>query len=127
MVLRADTVTRTRIFGDATGSAYTAIRGYTLVNGSIGYRTGRWEVAVFARNIFDKDYMQSLTVQADNSGLIVGAERSAHHWHNDAHGIGRLRLALWAVCLVLEMPAENSIRRSHEIYMLRCKKKSGPL
>ncbi len=72
VVLRADAVTRTRIFGDATGSAYTVIKGYTLVNGSIGYRTGRWEVAVFARNIFDKNYMQNLTVQAGNSGLIVG-------------------------------------------------------
>ncbi|CAM8619366.1 TonB-dependent receptor [Sphingobium cupriresistens] len=72
MVLRADAVTRTKIFGDATGSAYTVIEGYTLVNGSIGYRTPRWEVAVFARNIFDKNYMQNLTVQAGNSGLIVG-------------------------------------------------------
>ena len=70
--LRADAVTRTRIFGDATGSAYMVIPRYTLVNGSIGYRTPRWEVAVFARNLFDKDYMQNLTVQAGNSGLIVG-------------------------------------------------------
>ncbi|QGP78040.1 TonB-dependent receptor [Sphingobium sp. CAP-1] len=72
LVLRADAMTRTRIFGDATGSAYTIIRGYTLVNGSVGYRSGGWEVAVFARNLFDKDYMQNVTVQAGNSGLIVG-------------------------------------------------------
>ena len=72
MVLRADAVTRTRVRGEAAGSAYTVIKGYTLVNGSIGYRTPRWEVAVFARNLFDKDYMQNLTVQAGNSGLIVG-------------------------------------------------------
>ena len=71
-VLRTDAVTRTRISGDATGSAYTVIKGYTLVNGSIGYRTPGWEVAVFARNIFDKNYIQNLTVQAGNSGLIVG-------------------------------------------------------
>ncbi|MEJ7934741.1 TonB-dependent receptor [Sphingobium sp. AN558] len=69
--LRADAVTRTKT-GDASGSAYMIIRGYTLVNGSIGYRTPRWELAVFARNLFDKDYMQNLTVQAGNSGLIVG-------------------------------------------------------
>ena len=72
MFLRADAVTRTQVRGEATGSAYTVIKGYTLVNGSVGYRTGRWEVAVFARNVFDKDYMQNLTVQAGNSGLIVG-------------------------------------------------------
>ncbi|WP_242126469.1 TonB-dependent receptor [Sphingobium sp. Sx8-8] len=71
-VLRADAVTRTRIFGDAIGSAYTIISGYTLVNGSLGYRTPRWEVAVFARNLLNKDYMQNVTVQAGNSGLIVG-------------------------------------------------------
>ena len=27
---------------------------------------------VFARNLFDKDYMQNLTLQAGKSGLIVG-------------------------------------------------------
>jgi iron complex outermembrane receptor protein len=69
--LRADAITRTKI-SDASGSAYTIIKGYTLVNGAVGYRTPRWELAVFARNLFDKDYMQNLTVQAGNSGLIVG-------------------------------------------------------
>ncbi|KEQ51529.1 TonB-dependent receptor [Sphingobium chlorophenolicum] len=72
LFLRGDAVTRTRIFGDAAGSAYMVIKGYTLVNGSVGYRTPHWELAVFARNLFDKDYMQNMTVQAGNSGLIVG-------------------------------------------------------
>ena len=72
LFLRSDVSAKTKIFGDATGSAYTIIKGYALVNGSIGYRTPNWEVAVFARNLFDKDYMQNLTVQAGNSGLIVG-------------------------------------------------------
>jgi iron complex outermembrane receptor protein len=70
--LRADASARTRIFGDATDSAYTVIKGYALVNASIGYRTPNWEVALFARNLFDKDYLQNVTVQAGNSGLIVG-------------------------------------------------------
>jgi iron complex outermembrane receptor protein len=70
--LRADATARTRIFGDATDSAYTVIPGYTLVNASIGYRTPKWEVAVFVRNLFNKDYLQNVTVQAGNSGLIVG-------------------------------------------------------
>ena len=64
-------MTRTRT-GDASGSAYMIIKGYTLVNGSIGYRSPRWEVALFTRNLFNKDYLQNLTVQAGNSGLIVG-------------------------------------------------------
>nr|WP_255326345.1 TonB-dependent receptor [Sphingobium sp. EM0848] len=70
--LTADVNTKTKVLGDATGSAYTIIKGYTLVNASLGYRTPHWEVALFARNLFNKDYMQNLTVQAGNSGLIVG-------------------------------------------------------
>lgn len=70
--LRGDVFARTRIFGDATDSAYTVIPGYAIVNASIGYRTPTWEVALFARNLFDKDYLQNVTVQAGNSGLIVG-------------------------------------------------------
>lgn len=69
---RADASAKTKIFGDATDSAFTVIGGYTLVNASIGYRTPRWEVALFARNLFDTDYLQNVTVQAGNSGLIVG-------------------------------------------------------
>jgi len=71
--VRADAYARTAIFGDATDSAYTVIPGYTLVNASIGLRAGRnWELALFARNLFDRDYLQNVTVQAGNSGLIVG-------------------------------------------------------
>jgi len=72
MFLRGDVYARTKIFGEATDSAYTVIPGYGIVNASIGYRTPKWEVAVFARNLFDKDYLQNVTVQAGNSGLIVG-------------------------------------------------------
>jgi iron complex outermembrane receptor protein len=68
---RADAAMRTKT-GDASGSAYTIIKGYTLVNASVGYRADRWEVALFARNLFDKDYLQNVTIQAGNSGLIVG-------------------------------------------------------
>lgn len=71
--LRADASARSRIFGDATGSAYTVIKGYALVNASLGLRTGKgWEIALFARNLFNRDYLQNVTVQAGNSGLIVG-------------------------------------------------------
>ena len=73
LVVRADAIARTSVFGDATDSAYTFIPGYALVNASIGFRAAKgWEVAVFARNIFNRDYLQNVTVQAGNSGLIVG-------------------------------------------------------
>ncbi|NOW48516.1 iron complex outermembrane receptor protein [Novosphingobium sp. SG751A] len=70
---RGDLNARTAIYGDATDSAYTRINGYTLVNASIGYRTAKgWEVAIFSRNLFNANYLQNVTVQAGNSGLIVG-------------------------------------------------------
>ena len=68
--LRADLTSRTDIYGDPADSKYTVIKGYTLVNASLGLRAGtRWEVSVWARNLFNQEYMQNLTIQAGNSGL----------------------------------------------------------
>jgi iron complex outermembrane receptor protein len=54
-------------------SRYTFIKGYNVANASIGLRlAGKWEVAVFARNLFKSNYIQNLTTQAGNSGLILG-------------------------------------------------------
>ena len=71
--IHADTSARTKQYGDPTDSAYTVIRGYTLVNGSIGFRARQgYEIAVFVRNLFASNYIQNVTIQAGNSGLIVG-------------------------------------------------------
>lgn len=71
--VRTDVTTRTDTYGDPSDSKYTVIRGYTLVNGSLGFRiVGRWEVSVWAKNLLNRNYMQNLTVQAGNSGLIAG-------------------------------------------------------
>jgi iron complex outermembrane receptor protein len=48
------------------------ISGYTTLNAILGYRRRGWEVSVWARNLLNRNYMQTLTVQAGNSGLIVG-------------------------------------------------------
>jgi len=73
LLLHADANLRTKQYGDPTGSAYTIIPGYTVVNGSIGVRLkSGLELAVFARNLLNKDYIQNLTIQAGNSGLILG-------------------------------------------------------
>jgi iron complex outermembrane receptor protein len=72
--LRADLIYRTATYGDPSDSRYTLIPGYTLVNAIFGFRNpGRWEVSVWARNLLNRNYLQNLTVQAGNSGLIVGA------------------------------------------------------
>jgi iron complex outermembrane receptor protein len=70
--IHAEGTKRTKAYGDPADSIYTVIDGYTLVNASVGYRRSNWEVALFARNLFDEDYIQNLTIQAGNSGLVVG-------------------------------------------------------
>jgi iron complex outermembrane receptor protein len=48
LYVRADVNSKTKVFGDATDSAYTVLRGYNLVNASFGFRAVRgWEVANF--------------------------------------------------------------------------------
>jgi iron complex outermembrane recepter protein len=70
--LHLDAVGKTAQLGDPTGSRYTRIGGYLLVNGSVGVRLDPGlELAVFARNLLDRDYIQNVTVQAGNSGLIL--------------------------------------------------------
>ncbi|MDF0487643.1 TonB-dependent receptor [Sphingomonas sp. H39-1-10] len=72
VILHADSMSRTSQYGDPTDSAYTRINGYTLVNASLGYRNNAgWEIDVFARNLFDANYLQNVTIQAGNSGLIL--------------------------------------------------------
>lgn len=71
--LHADTAWRSGYYGDPSLSRYTYIGAYSLTNASIGVRATRgWEVAIFARNLFDAHYIQNLTIQAGNSGLILG-------------------------------------------------------
>lgn len=71
---RADASGRGDSAGEATGSAYTQIGGYTLVNLSAGLRRpGSWEVSAWVRNAFDARWLTAVTVQAGNSGLVLGA------------------------------------------------------
>ncbi|QDE39465.1 TonB-dependent receptor [Luteibacter pinisoli] len=72
-LVHADTSARSGYNSDTTNSIYTKIAGYAVVNASIGYRfDDNWEVDVFARNLFNRDYVTALTVQTGNSGLILG-------------------------------------------------------
>ena len=71
--LHADTASRSGYNGEPALSRYTAIGASNLTNASIGYRFGDGlEVAAFARNLFDADYIQTVTIQAGNSGLVLG-------------------------------------------------------
>ena len=64
---------RTRTFGDPTDSRYTVIDGYSVVNATLGIRSGAgWDASLWVRNLFETNYLQNVTVQAGNSGLVVG-------------------------------------------------------
>ena len=71
-LIHAEATTRSKVYGDPSDSEYTLIAGYTVVNVSAGFQTGRWDVFVWAKNLFDQNYLQNVTVQAGNSGLVVG-------------------------------------------------------
>ncbi|OYU14636.1 MAG: TonB-dependent receptor [Alphaproteobacteria bacterium PA4] len=71
--VHADSSWRSSYFGDPTLSKFTLIPGYNVTNASIGFRAAKgWTVTVFARNLFNSNYIQNLTTQAGNSGLILG-------------------------------------------------------
>ncbi len=72
-IVHADLIGRSSMYGDPTDSAYTRLRGYMVVNASIGLRLkSGLELAVFARNLLDRNYIQNVTIQSGNSGLILG-------------------------------------------------------
>jgi iron complex outermembrane receptor protein len=78
LILHADSNFRSGYYGDPSDSRFTWIEGYNVTNASVGYRSQSgasgcgWEIAVFARNLFQSNYIQNLTIQAGNSGLILG-------------------------------------------------------
>lgn len=64
---------RSGYFSETSASRYTWIDGHRLSNLSVGYRSADgWGIDVFARNLFDEDYISALTIQTGNSGLILG-------------------------------------------------------
>uniref|UniRef100_UPI0035CA2D31 TonB-dependent receptor n=1 Tax=uncultured Sphingomonas sp. TaxID=158754 RepID=UPI0035CA2D31 len=73
LILHADSSWRTRYYGDPSLSKYTLIDGYNVTNASLRLRSrSGLEIAVFVRNVFNANYIQNLTIQAGNSGLILG-------------------------------------------------------
>jgi iron complex outermembrane receptor protein len=69
----ADYAFRSEFYSDASDSRYALIDGYGLLNLRAGFKSdGPWEAFVWARNALDEDYLQFVSVQAGNSGLVVG-------------------------------------------------------
>ncbi|MFZ4121551.1 MAG: TonB-dependent receptor [Caulobacterales bacterium] len=68
-----DTQARTETTGDGPASRALVINGYGVTHASVGFRSNAgWRARLFARNLFDTEYLQTVTAQAGNSGLVVG-------------------------------------------------------
>ncbi len=67
----ADWSWRSEYFTVASNSRYGLVPGYDLTNIRIGLRLdkGRFDLSVWARNVFDKNYFQTLSVA--NTGLVT--------------------------------------------------------
>jgi iron complex outermembrane receptor protein len=69
----ADASYRSSYYADAAVSEYARIEGYTLVNLRGGFRSDAgWEATVWVKNAFDEDYLQFVSIQTGNSGLVIG-------------------------------------------------------
>lgn len=68
----ADYSYRSNYYTTASLSRYSLIPGYSLLNARIGVRAldGSVDIQLWGRNLFDKDYYQSLS--AGNTGAITG-------------------------------------------------------
>jgi iron complex outermembrane receptor protein len=81
LIVRMDSAARSRYNSDTAASRYTTIAGYSITNASLGYEFGNgWAVDLFARNLFDADYLTALTIQTGNSGLILGQPGDPRTW-----------------------------------------------
>lgn len=69
--LHGDWSYRSPYYTVASNSSYGLVPGYGLVNARLGVRfeDGRYELSVWARNLFDKNYYQTLSVL--NYGLVT--------------------------------------------------------
>ena len=63
---------RSRFSSNPSRSAYTDIDGYSLSNVRVGFRTDKWNLYGWVRNVFDKNYYELLSTQSGSTGLIVG-------------------------------------------------------
>ncbi len=64
---------RSKFSSSATPSAFLNVDGYELVNGRIGFRsTQGWDLFVWSRNLFDKNYYELLSPGFAGTGLFVG-------------------------------------------------------
>ena len=71
--IAADSYSRSSFSSSPSPSAYLNVKGYTLINGRIGFRSsGNSSVFVWGRNLLDKNYYEQLLPAAGNAGHYAG-------------------------------------------------------
>ena len=61
---------RSTFSSNASRSIYTGVKGYSLHNFRLGFRTEQLDIFGWVRNAFDQNYYESLAVTPGNTGLI---------------------------------------------------------
>jgi iron complex outermembrane receptor protein len=69
----SDVSYRSNFSSSAIESPYLNIKGYTVVNARVGFRGANgWDAFFWAKNLFDKDYFEILSVGGSSSGYYAG-------------------------------------------------------
>jgi iron complex outermembrane receptor protein len=70
---RIDASYRSSFSSNPSFSRYLVVDSYILINPRVGFRTpDGWAIAVWARNVGNKDYFEFLSAAPGSSGLFVG-------------------------------------------------------
>ncbi|QIB36270.1 TonB-dependent receptor [Ancylobacter pratisalsi] len=60
---------------DVANTADEQVSAFTIVNAAIGYEASNWSMTLFAKNIFDEEYLTGISVNGDSSSATVGDGR----------------------------------------------------
>ena len=70
--IAADASYRSEYSSNPTPSRVLNVEGYSLLNARLGFKSDKFSLFVWARNIADKTYYEQLQAAAGNSGLYAG-------------------------------------------------------
>ena len=63
---------RSSYYSDASTSIYTRLPEQLVFNLRTGFKGDNWDASFWVKNLFDEEYLQFVTIQTSNSGLVIG-------------------------------------------------------
>lgn len=70
--IAGDASYRSTYSSNPTPSSVLNVQGYSLLNGRLGFKSDKFSIFVWSRNIANKNYYEQLQAAAGNSGLYAG-------------------------------------------------------